>query len=258
MRSNRNISYPDFGSPRRYTQQQILTALAIIGIIALFYLYQQTSSLSYAVAILLGRIVGLVLGFTLHEWGHASTAMRLGDYTAYRQGRVTFDPRSHIEPYGLALALLTGFGWARPVPVNAHAFYPNERRGLLITALAGPVMNLGIALFFGVLFRIAVLAIPLFEHDLSLFLYRIVLTVILFNVTMFFFNLLPFHPLDGWKILLGMVDNEMSMQLARYEMLSYQILLTLLVIGFVFAPFDIIGNILSPMINLVYQLFTGL
>ena len=92
--------------------------------------------------VLIGRVIGLVIGFTLHEWAHAWTAYRLGDNTAYYQGRLTLSPRVHIEPMGIILALIAGFGWARPVPVNPRAFYPHEKRGLVIVSLAGPLMNL--------------------------------------------------------------------------------------------------------------------
>jgi Zn-dependent protease len=99
----------------------------------------------FSIEVLLGRVIGLVLGFTLHEWAHAWTAYRLGDQTAYYRGRLTLDPRAHIEPLGIILALVAGFGWAKPVPVNPAAFYPNEKRGLVMVSLAGPVMNLLIA-----------------------------------------------------------------------------------------------------------------
>ena len=104
--------------------------------------------------VLIGRVIGLVIGFTLHEWAHAWTAYRLGDNTAYYQGRLTLSPRAHIEPMGIILALIAGFGWARPVPVNPRAFYPNEKRGLVIVSLAGPLMNLFFALAVGVLIRL--------------------------------------------------------------------------------------------------------
>jgi len=103
---------------------------------------------------LLGRVIGIVLGFALHEWAHAYTAYRLGDNTAYNQGRLTVDPRAHIDPLGLMLAFVVGFGWAKPVPVNPRAFYPNEKRGLMIVSLAGPLMNLAIAVLFGVLIHL--------------------------------------------------------------------------------------------------------
>ncbi|HVO68737.1 MAG TPA: site-2 protease family protein, partial [Aggregatilineaceae bacterium] len=142
-----------------------------------------------SIEILLGRLVGLVIGFTLHEWGHAWTAYRLGDNTPYYQGRLTLNPRAHLEPIGIVLALIAGFGWAKPTPINPNAFYPNEKRGLLIVTLAGPMMNLIVALAFGIVIRLLT-AGGLFDNRLAeygigssralTFLYQVLGTVVLF------------------------------------------------------------------------------
>lgn len=162
--------------------------------------------------ILLGRVIGLVIGFTLHEWAHAFTAYRLGDNTAYRQGRLTLDPRAHIEPLGIILALIAGFGWARPIPINPRAFYPHETRGLVIVSLAGPVMNLIIAAVFGSAIRLLSAA-----GMMPGFLYTVLATVVLFNIVLFLFNLIPLAPLDGYRIAVGVLPYQQSAALVRYE-----------------------------------------
>lgn len=224
--------------------------------------------------ILLGRIIGLIIGFTLHEWAHAWTAYRLGDRTGYYQGRLTLDPRAHIEPVGIILAIIAGFGWAKPVPVNPSAFYPNEKRGMVIVSLAGPVMNLIIALVFGLLIRLMTLSTILESRTGLLtsgkvvdygvgsagvftFLYHVLGTVVLFNLIMFLFNLLPFAPLDGYKIAVGTLPYRYSDWLIRYERETTLALLLLLMMGVLtLGRLNVLWIFLGPPLDFLYQLFT--
>lgn len=224
---------------------------------------------------LLGRLLGLVIGFTLHEFAHAWTAYRLGDKTAYNQGRVTLDPRAHIEPVGIVLALVAGFGWARPVPVNPFAFYPNEKRGMVVVALAGPVMNLIIAIGFGLLIRMISLTGAV-ESDIVwfvggrqeefgigssrvfTFLYNVLGAIVLFNLIMFLFNLLPFAPLDGYKIAVGTLPLEYSNWLIRYERESTFALMLLLMLGVMTqGRMNVLWSILGPPLRLLYEMCTS-
>jgi len=199
--------------------------------------------------ILLGRVIGLVIGFTLHEWAHAATAYRLGDTTAYRQGRLTLDPRAHIEPIGIILALIAGFGWARPVPINPRAFYPNETRGLVITSLAGPLMNLLIAAVVGGLIQVLVSV-----EMMSGFLYTVLATVVLFNIVLFLFNLIPLAPLDGYRIAVGVLPREQSSALVRYERETTLALMLILMLGAITnGRLDPLGTILGPPIRFLFQ-----
>lgn len=228
------------------------------------------------IEILLGRIVGLVIGFTLHEWAHAWTAYRLGDMTAYRQGRLSLDPRVHIEPIGIFLALVAGFGWARPVPVNPAAFYPNEKRGLVLVSLAGPLMNLIVAGFVALFIR-AMTAGGLLEVETRIllssrelveigvgsfgaitFLYHVLGTVVVFNIVLFLFNLLPLAPLDGYKIAVGTLPYDASQSLRRYERETTLILMLVIMLGALTdGRFDILGPILRPLIRFFFGLLTG-
>lgn len=228
------------------------------------------------IEILLGRIVGLVIGFTLHEWAHAWTAYRLGDMTAYRQGRLSLDPRVHIEPIGIFLALVAGFGWARPVPVNPAAFYPNEKRGLVLVSLAGPLMNLIVAGFVALFIR-AMTAGGLLEAETRIllssreqveigvgsfgaitFLYHVLGTVVVFNIVLFLFNLLPLAPLDGYKIAVGTLPYDASQSLRRYERETTLILMLVIMLGALTdGRFDILGPILRPLIRFFFGLLTG-
>lgn len=143
----------------------------------------------------------MLLSLTLHEWGHAYAAYRCGDDTARNLGRMTLNPLKHIDPIGLLMILIAGFGWAKPVPVNPRN-YRNYKRGEAIVSLAGVTMNLALAIVFSAAF------IPLFrmyyEGTYSWLengiLIRILTYGISLNIVLMLFNLLPLYPLDGYHI----------------------------------------------------------
>ncbi|MCI0712941.1 MAG: site-2 protease family protein [Chloroflexi bacterium] len=178
-----------------------------------------------SIAEIVGWGLGFLLGVTIHEFAHAWTAYRLGDTLAYYQGRVTLDPRSHIDPIGLILAVIVGFGWGRPVPVNPNAFYPNEQRGLMIVSLAGPLTNLALASVIGALYRIISGGVA------DSFIENVLFAGFAINVILFVFNLIPLSPLDGWKIMLGLLPREQSAQIARYERESFLVLILVVIVG---------------------------
>lgn len=212
-------------------------------------------------ALLLGRAIGLIIGFTFHEFAHAWTADRLGDTTPRFQRRLTLDPRSHVDPIGIIMALLVGFGWAKPVPVNPRAFYPNEQRGMMIVAFAGPLTNLVIAFILSIPVRIILALTDTYaigENWFTELLFEIWMVIIFFNVALFFFNLIPLAPLDGWKVMLGLVPPHTARELQRYEQESTFALMILIFIGYFIPQLSIIGAVLGPLIRLVFDLFTGL
>ncbi|MCY1083688.1 site-2 protease family protein [Archangium lansingense] len=153
-------------------------------------------------------LIPLVLSLSVHEFAHAWSAWRLGDDTAERQGRLTLNPMAHIDPIGTLLLPLLGipFGWARPVPVDPTRFRRDVtmRTGMMITAAAGPISNLILAalsaLIYGITFRINPSFLPT-NPGLEFFL-QIMLVA---NVGLAIFNLLPVPPLDGSRIVEGLL-----------------------------------------------------
>lgn len=208
-----------------------------------------------AISVILGRVIGLIVGFTLHEYAHSRSAYELGDRQQYYSGRLTLDPRAHLEPAGIILAILVGFGWAKPVPVNTNAFYPNEQRGLMLTALAGPVTNLIIGFVVGFTMR-ALQVVGILGN--SGFIYEVLFTIVFFNFILFLFNLIPLAPLDGWKILLGLLPAHQAGDLARYERESTFGLMMLLLLPLALpAVPSPLGVVFGPIIRLLMTVALG-
>ena len=170
----------------------------------------------------------IVISLSCHECCHGLAAYRLGDHTAKDMGRLTLNPIKHIDPIGLLMLLIAKFGWAKPVPVNPRNFTKCDMKtGMLLTALAGPMSNI-LLVFLGT-WAVSVLdAGFLYRHYyIWLFLnYFIVL-----NANLAFFNLLPVPPLDGSKILFGILPNRFYPALYQLERYGSVILLLLILTG---------------------------
>lgn len=201
----------------------------------------------------------LLVGFPIHEFSHALAAYRLGDSTARFMGRLTLDPRAHFDPLGgglLALTALanTGFaiGWAKPTPVNPINL-EGGRRGEALVALAGPLSNLVMAALVAIPLRIigsGDLIYSVCANPVSGFLYGVMTVFLGINVVLFVFNLLPIPPLDGWRVLLGLVDARTAYTLRQYEQYGFIVLILLIFIGVGFiAPIirTVVGFLAGPL-----------
>lgn len=194
---------------------------------------------------ILATLVAFVVAITIHEFAHAWTAWRLGDDTAARLGRVTLNPLAHFDPIGsigilLIIFLGFGIGWGRPVPVNPHRLHWGQR-GMALTALAGPLSNILLALAFALPYRIGAAPIP---EVLALFAQRLILV----NLLLAAFNLIPIPPLDGLKILLGILPSFWYPILAPLERYGVGILLLLIAFGSLGG-----GSVLAAMYLPVYR-----
>jgi len=185
---------------------------------------------------------------TVHELAHGFTAYRLGDDTAKRLGRLTLNPIKHIDIIGLAMILVIGFGWAKPVPVNMQNFkYP--KWGMALTALAGPVSN--IILAFIVIFVFVLIPEPHggvgtifgFSGEPSI-VALIIFRMAVLNVALAIFNMLPIPPLDGSKILLSFLPDRLYYKLMKYERFGMIALLAGMMVG-MFTGINLIGNIVT-------------
>jgi Zn-dependent protease len=180
----------------------------------------------------------LIISITIHEFAHAYVTDKMGDPTARYYNRVTLDPRAHLDMYGLLFLVIAGFGWGKPVPFDSINL-KNPRRDAALIALAGPMSNFTLALILSVVIKYVHLGILL-----DTFLH---LTAV-YNVVLGSFNLLPLHPLDGFKVLYGILPIDLSWQWQQTEKYGIFILLFLMLTG-------TLNSIISPIISFVSKLF---
>lgn len=198
---------------------------------------------SYLLSILLSVIPSL-LCITLHELSHGLVAYKLGDPTAKNAGRLTLNPLKHLDPVGLLMLVAFHVGYAKPVPVNMYRF-KNPKRGMAVTALAGPLSNVVIAVVFLFLYGLA--AAPLGGSAAGKYLLRMLNLTATISIGYAIFNMLPIPPLDGSKVLLAVLSDEGYQRLMRYERYGSLLLLALVWGG-------VLGRPLSAAISAVYEL----
>ena len=197
-------------------------------------------------------IPALLIGFAFHEAAHAYAAYWLGDSTAKNQGRLTLNPISHLDPIGTLMILVTQtFGWAKPVPVNPVNLTRNisMRKGMMLVSLAGPLANFLVAFVTTVIFAVLVgLEVEFVKNQA---LGDIIGKIIVVNIGLGVFNLLPIPPLDGSKILAGFLPRKFDNVLYTLENYGMFILLALIITGMT-------GKILGPPMILANGLLNQL
>lgn len=179
---------------------------------------------------------------TLHELSHGFVAYRLGDDTAKRAGRLTLNPLRHLDPMGLLMMVVFRFGWAKPVPVNMYRFR-NPKRGMAVTALAGPLSNIVISLVFLLLY--GALFLPLQGSAAGRYVLEMLQITAVLSLSFAVFNVLPIPPLDGSKVLFSALSDEAYQKLMRYERYGSLALLLLVSTG-------ILGRPLSSAVRFLY------
>lgn len=180
-------------------------------------------------------IVGaLIISLSIHEFAHAYVADKLGDNTARILGRVTIDPRAHLDPVGTLMLLFAGFGWGKPVPFNPINL-KNPKRDSALIAFAGPMSNFIMALGFTLIVKLI---------GVSSLLSAILLPLVYYNLILGVFNLIPVHPLDGFKVVAGILPPNLYIQ--WMQMQSYGVVILIILIFT-----NSLSVVIGPILNLL-------
>ncbi len=211
-------------------------------------------------AYLLAVAASLVIGLSFHECCHAWMAKELGDDTAARRGRLTLNPMAHIDPLGALMMFLIGFGYARPTPVNPYRLRTGPKVGNALVAAAGPISNFAVAILCAIPLRLGWIDAVANLNDITnasgmeivgLFLFF----VLYINIVLGVFNLIPIHPLDGFKVLVGVLPNEASRQVQALAPYGPGILMTLIVVSWIAPPqYNILGRIFDTVGSTIFDL----
>ncbi|WP_322801081.1 site-2 protease family protein [Thermoflexus sp.] len=196
---------------------------------------------------LLALAMIFLFALPLHELAHAWVAERLGDPTPRRYGRVTLNPMAHLDPIGALMLVLAGFGWARPVPVNPLYLRYGPRVGMALVGGAGPLMNLLLAGLGILVYRMGL--------EIGFLPPRLVLPFlsawIFINIGLAVFNMLPLPPLDGYRVLQGLLPPDLAYAYARLEAYGPMLLLLFLVLD---RQLGLLGSVLQPFYALAFRL----
>ncbi|MEW6221604.1 MAG: site-2 protease family protein [Thermodesulfobacteriota bacterium] len=206
-------------------------------------------SLHETISELVLLLPGFLLAITGHELAHGLVADRLGDPTARRLGRLTANPLAHLDPWGTLIFFVAKIGWAKPVPVTPSHF-ARPRRDLMLVSLAGPAANLILAVASAGALKLLILAGPLLPAFFLRPLLGMCLASVWINLLLAVFNCLPVPPLDGSKVLAGLLPPALAQAYSGLERFGFLILLILVATG-------TLSRIISPVIHLAQQLLLG-
>ena len=219
---------------------------AIIAVLVISSIIQYAQNPMELLALLL-TLPGVIIAITFHEFAHAYVADKLGDDTPRRQGRVTLNPLAHIDPVGFFMLIFVHFGWGKPVEINPTNF--NRKRSMakqeMLVALAGPLMNIIIAL----ILTIILFAINTFAPSFTITMTGLIISLVLqmaisVNIGLGIFNLIPLPPLDGSKIFINILPYKANTWFQDNIQIFYIIFVVLWVT-------NLMGYIISPVISVV-------
>lgn len=192
----------------------------------------------------------IIFALSFHEFAHGWMAYRFGDPTALHQGRLTLNPLAHLDPFGTLVLYLVGFGWAKPVPVDPR-YLQDPKRDMMWIALAGPMANFILAFLSGLL-MVGMLYLFRFGSPLLMGVLQMSLYI---NLALGVFNFLPIPPLDGSRILTGMISSQHRDFIMKMELYGPRVLLGIILLGMI-TGVNLLGMIIYPVISFFANLFT--
>ena len=204
----------------------------------------------------------LLMGITVHEFSHAMASTRLGDFTAQSMGRLSLNPLRHLDPVGTLLLVLVGFGWGKPVLVNPM-YIRNGRLGMAIVSAAGPLSNFLTAVLFAVPIHFGFIEwhspfsfTATLSGGIGGIIADLVGFIIFYNIVLGVFNLIPLFPLDGSKVVGGLLPRSIARTFGRLEPYGPVILIGIIGIDFV-TDIGILRRILIPVVNYLGDIIVG-
>jgi Zn-dependent protease len=214
-------------------------------------------------AVLTTSGIALLLAITIHEFSHAFVAYKLGDMTAKKLGRLSLNPMKHLDPVGSIMLALVGFGWGKPVPFNPFNLKNGYRNGTTMVAMAGPISNFITAAVFALPIRFGFMSWDspytlkvLYSFTPYNLIEDVLQLIILYNIILGVFNLIPAFPLDGSKIALGVLPDKMASKFIKLESYGPIILLGIIMLDW-FSDYNLLWIIISPFVTFIGFIVLG-
>ena len=207
---------------------------------------------------IISALIALVVAITFHEFSHALSANILGDLTATRLGRLSLNPKAHLDPIGSIMILLAGFGWGKPVPVNSYNLRSGGRYGMAAVAASGPISNIFMAVITAIPVKIGLISLTgnLGADPVYIVAY-LFQSIIYLNLALATFNLLPIAPLDGFKVVLGCLPRKAAFQFAPLESYGPMILLGLILVDYALPGHGILSTVISHILTFLIRIILG-